>query len=155
MEASPHGRTPLGRPSHSHFRAVDEQSTASSARIESHAADPCPLQGSSSGRWGDVLVFCEPERLTGLRPLDKMQPSRNLAGSSDFAPGDHFVSECRKPSPPLSEPPHHQQLRFERSKKSLHADETGCIGSDNHSCSDQPVALSRNDQSYQLQRFDQ
>jgi hypothetical protein len=45
-------------------------------------------------------------------------------------------------------------IDFEHPKKSFHAEETGC-GSDNHSSSDQPMVLSRDHQSYQLQRFDQ
>jgi len=85
--------------------------------------------------------FCELQRLT--------------RSHQTFAPSNRFVSECRKPSPPLSEPLHHQQLRFERPKKSFHAEETGCIGSDNNSSSGQPMALSRDHQSCQLQRFDQ
>ena len=50
------------------------------------------------------------QSLRGLFTDDFIKCSRLAIsrGSSDFAPGDHFVSECRKPSPPLSEPPHHQ-----------------------------------------------
>jgi hypothetical protein len=90
-----------------------------------------------------------------LKPGEFWVLQRLTRSHQTFAPSNRFVSECRKPSPPLSEPLHHQQLRLERPKKSFHAEEAGCIGYDNNSSSGQPMALSRDHQSCQLQRLDQ